>query len=426
MKFQVWPEDKTMYKHIDVCMEETRKILNKTIHFEYEWSDLKLINKDEFGFYPKAKDIFGVTESGKIYQIISKKYDKNNTDNASSASKKASKRWKNDYKDILKGNKTIPCFKELDIILHNRSIRKITKDNNKHFIRISLFSKKYCQDNNLNNGMVTFNLKVSDNTQRVIINRILNGEYSCAESQIKYDKNKKKFFLLLSYKFENEETKERTNVMGIDLGIKYPAYVAICDSKKRMSIKGGEIEAFRSQVEKRRRELRKQRNYCGDASKGRGRKRFLKPVTKIGDKVSSFRNLVNHKYSKHIVEFAVKNDCYEVRMENLSGINKDEIFLKNWSYYDLQTKIENKANEFGISVVYVDPSYTSQTCSNCGHVNKDNRKTQEEFLCLSCELKENADYNAACNIANPAFGELGEVVEARKKKNGRADLAALK
>ena len=54
------------------------------------------------------------------------------------------------------------------------------------------------------------------------------------------------------------------------------------------------------------------------------------------------------------------------------------------------------------SVVKVAPHYTSQTCHECGHVAKENRKTQADFACLSCGHRDNADVNAALNIM--AFG----------------------
>lgn len=86
-------------------------------------------------------------------------------------------------------------------------------------------------------------------------------------------------------------------------------------------------------------------------------------------------------------------------MEKLTGITADsDRFLKNWSYFDLQTKIEYKAKEAGITVVYVDPQYTSQRCSKCGYISKENRKVQAIFCCQKCGYKANADYNASQNI----------------------------
>ncbi|PJE77320.1 hypothetical protein CI610_03764 [invertebrate metagenome] len=49
-------------------------------------------------------------------------------------------------------------------------------------------------------------------------------------------------------------------------------------------------------------------------------------------------------------------------------------------------------------MVAVNPAYTSQTCSVCGHTEKANRKTQANFKCVACGHTENADVQAAKNI----------------------------
>ena len=57
-------------------------------------------------------------------------------------------------------------------------------------------------------------------------------------------------------------------------------------------------------------------------------------------------------------------------------------------------------------VIDIDPRNTSKTCSNCGHCSKSNRKTQSEFLCVSCGFSANADTNAALNISAKGWGVL--------------------
>jgi putative transposase len=47
----------------------------------------------------------------------------------------------------------------------------------------------------------------------------------------------------------------------------------------------------------------------------------------------------------------------------------------------------------------VNPAYTSQRCSQCGHVDADSRKSQALYVCTSCGYSCNADLNAATNIA---------------------------
>ena len=139
-------------------------------------------------------------------------------------------------------------------------------------------------------------------------------------------------------------------------------------------------------------------------------------MNKIGDKIACFRNTANHKYSRTVVDFAVKKQCGTIQMEDLQGITDEtDRFLKNWPYYDLQTKIENKAKEEGIKVVYISPQYTSQRCSKCGYISKENRPEQAKFECKECGFKENADYNASQNIA---IKNIDKIIEKDMSKDG--------
>ena len=56
---------------------------------------------------------------------------------------------------------------------------------------------------------------------------------------------------------------------------------------------------------------------------------------------------------------------------------------------------------YKMEVRHVNPAYTSQTCHQCGHVDKENRK-QSDFKCTACGHADDADVNAALNIL--AFG----------------------
>jgi transposase len=47
----------------------------------------------------------------------------------------------------------------------------------------------------------------------------------------------------------------------------------------------------------------------------------------------------------------------------------------------------------------VNPAYTSQRCSVCGHIAAESRKSQALFACVACSFECNADVNAARNIA---------------------------
>jgi putative transposase len=75
-----------------------------------------------------------------------------------------------------------------------------------------------------------------------------------------------------------------------------------------------------------------------------------------------------------------------------AGLNRS-ILDQSWG--EAARQLEYKTAAVGGAVVYVNPSYSSQECRICGHVEKANRKTQESFVCRACGHAENADTNAS-------------------------------
>lgn len=91
----------------------------------------------------------------------------------------------------------------------------------------------------------------------------------------------------------------------------------------------------------------------------------------------------------------------KIQMENIKDLKRGRRTtrkLSHWSYRDLFTAIESRAEREGVPVVRVNPAYTSQRCSDCGWVQKCNRKG-EQFKCAACSQEQNADLNASRNIA---------------------------
>ena len=75
-----------------------------------------------------------------------------------------------------------------------------------------------------------------------------------------------------------------------------------------------------------------------------------------------------------------------------AGLNKS---LANSSLGLVKQFITYKAVKRNKLVLFVNPAYSSQECSECHFIHKDNRLTQSIFKCTSCGHEENADSNAA-------------------------------
>jgi transposase len=76
-----------------------------------------------------------------------------------------------------------------------------------------------------------------------------------------------------------------------------------------------------------------------------------------------------------------------------AGLNR-EIMASGWGL--LMRRLEQKA--IG-RVEKINPAFTSQRCSACGHTASESRKSQASFACVACGFTCNADVNAARNIA---------------------------
>lgn len=117
---------------------------------------------------------------------------------------------------------------------------------------------------------------------------------------------------------------------------------------------------------------------------------------------------VNHETSKAIVAAAVAAGVRAITLEDLTHI-RDRIKagrrvrarLHRWAWRQLQTFVEYKASAAGIAVEYVDPAYTSQTCSGCGSLGA---RIKHRFVCDHCGLRAHSDLNASRNLARIGSG----------------------
>ena len=234
---------------------------------------------------------------------------------------------------------------------------------------------------------------------RHTLHKVISGEYKICDSTMNFDKaNNLILNLVIDIPINENNNYIEGRTLGVDLGIKYPAYICLSDDTyKRMAI--GCAEDFirvREQIRGRRFRLQKQLKMVKG---GKGRDKKLNALDRIRDKERNSVNTYNHMVSKNIVDFAFKNRCQYIHLENLTKYGFENAILSKWSYYELKKMIEYKAERKGIKVRYVNPAFTSQTCSKCGHVDKGNRQTQEKFKCTKCGFELNADHNASINIA---------------------------
>ena len=168
-----------------------------------------------------------------------------------------------------------------------------------------------------------------------------------------------------------------THGIGIDVGIAAPI---VCSDNARFG-SGGYIKHRKIEF-------------------GKQRARHQANKQQISNKQSNWTKDLNHKLSKQCVDYAVSQGITVLGIEKLRGqeLSNRRFRKYNWAFRQLLNFIKYKAEAAGISVVGVNPKYTSQTCAQCGSQSKDNRQSQSKFVCIACGHRANADLNAARNI----------------------------
>ena len=197
--------------------------------------------------------------------------------------------------------------------------------------------------------------------------------------------------------------------VGIDVGV-----------AKHAALSTGEVYHSPRPFYKYRDRLALEQRRLSVMEKGSNRwKKQKAKVAKVNRKIANVRrhynlqvaNDITGKYELVAIEdLKLKNmtasaagteDAPGKNVKAKSGLNRS---LLDGGFYQFRTLLEQAAEKRGGTVVAVNPAFTSQTCVACGHVSKENRKTQQDFCCVACGYEANADVNAARNILLRAAG----------------------
>ncbi|UDM37559.1 transposase [Acinetobacter haemolyticus] len=193
------------------------------------------------------------------------------------------------------------------------------------------------------------------------------------------------------------------SAIGIDLGVKKLLTTSNGDVFKPInSFKANQVKLARLQ-----RKLRKKTKFSQNW------KKLNLKINKLHHHIANIRHDYLHKVTTTLSKNHAMIVVEDLKVANMSksakgtiknkgknvkaksGLNKS-ILDQGWSM--LVDMLDYKQQWRGGLLVKVDPRYTSQTCSSCGHVAKENRLTQANFNCVECGFSENADINASRNI----------------------------
>jgi IS605 OrfB family transposase len=217
-------------------------------------------------------------------------------------------------------------------------------------------------------------------------------DWQVKSATLSYDICIEKLRLHLVVEKESPQKLEANTVLGVDSGIINHAVLS-----NNVFFASNQIRNVKVRYQFLRQKLQ--------ALGTRSAKRLL---TKRSGREKRFQADVNHRIAKMIVQQpfnVIVLEKLKVKKEKKNG-RRFNRKLGNWSWRQLQVFVEYKAEAYGKTVVYVNPAYTSQTCSRCGQ--KGARKGLV-FKCKHCGFELNADLNASRNIAQKGMTLLGRL-----------------
>lgn len=193
------------------------------------------------------------------------------------------------------------------------------------------------------------------------------------------------------------------SIVGIDVGI-----------KKFATLSNGQVYQPVNSFKTRSQKLaRAQRNLARKIRGSNNHKKQKQIISAIHTKIGNTRLDYLHKVSTSISKNHAMAVLEDLKIANMSksaagtiekpgksvtaksGLNRS-ILDQGW--HTFKNLLQYKFNESGGDLIVVDPKYTSQKCSSCCHIAKENRLSQSQFVCVACGHAENADLNAAQNI----------------------------
>jgi IS605 OrfB family transposase len=188
---------------------------------------------------------------------------------------------------------------------------------------------------------------------------------------------------------EAEVNADPTGFLGVDLGI-----VNIATTSDGDIFSGRQLNRYRARQARLRAKLQK-----------KGTKSAKRLLKKRARRERRFAADTNHVISKRIVAEAERTSR-GIALEDLQGIRTrarlkrpQRAAVHSWAFAQLGQFLAYKARRAVVPVVFVDPAYTSQQCSECDYIDKRNRASQARFQCRSCGVVAHADLNASRNIA---------------------------
>lgn len=215
----------------------------------------------------------------------------------------------------------------------------------------------------------------------------------------------KYWYLTFGYEHSENQTELKDISVGIDLGLKDLAITNIKELNAKNINKSSTVRKLKKKLKRLQRQCSRKYELNKQGQK------FIKTnnIVKLERKIKKLHRRLNNIRQNHIHQTTnkiVKYKPYRVVMEdlNVSGMMKNKHLSKaiqEQKFFEFKRQMEYKCQFNCIEFVTVDRFYpSSKICSACGSIKHNLKLRDRTYVCDSCGLVIDRDYNASLNLAN--------------------------
>ena len=185
-----------------------------------------------------------------------------------------------------------------------------------------------------------------------------------------------KWFASIQTRREVVPVQPTGGIVGLDMGI--ARFVTLSD--------GSHLDPLNSFKKHQQRLKRYQRRLARKVKFSQNWKKAKAKVTQIHIDLGNARKGNAETHGKQV--------------KQKSGLNR-AILDQGWG--EFRRQLDDKLAWRGGHLIAVPPHNTSRTCPCCGHISKENRRSQAQFACVACGYQNHADVVGAINVLEAVY-----------------------
>lgn len=333
-----------LYQWQDRCFRASNLIMTH-LYMQIMIKDLLYLSEGtKYKLVDEKKDIKGILQcshSNSTYRMLSNRFKGEipcNTLNY--LNHELISRFKKNYMDYVNGTRSLDTYKpNAGFLFGTEGFKQLQYNEEKKAFCFRLFQ-------------IPFSAYMGrDFTDKhALLQQVIDGKAKLCTSRMKLEKGK--IFWMPVFEVPIEPHCLKPDIVAeASLSLEHPISVRI----GKNSLQIGNKEEFlhrRLAIQAAHSRTKAAVGYCRG---GNGKERKLKALDRFKGMESNYIASRLHEYSRRLIDFCVKHQAATLillDMQQNTEIAKEEQFvLRNWSYYELMTKIKYKAEKAGIELI---------------------------------------------------------------------------